>query len=260
MLDATLEQTRRAAYPEGEFVGQESFVRASEVRLLAARAGIGEGASVLDLCCGVAGPGRLLAAELGCDYLGVDASAAAVAVARERAAGLPCRFVVAHVPPVPPGPFEVVLLLETLLAFRDKDDLLRAVAAALRPGGRFGFTVEEGRPLTRQERRAMPAADTVWPVPLPALVRSLRSAGLQVRWTADLTPGHRGTAEALLRAYLADRSAIAARLGAPVVDDLVESHRLWVDWLGRGRIRKLAVVAEKAVAHDEGSAPWTFGC
>src|SRR5206468_417445 len=83
-----------------------------------------------------------------CDYVGVDASASAVAIARERAAEAPCRFAIAAVPPLPPGGFDVVLLLETMLAFEDKDALVREVAAALRPGGRFAFTLEEGPPPT----------------------------------------------------------------------------------------------------------------
>ena len=41
----------------------------------AVRPGIAPGVSVLDLCCGVGGPGRFITRELGCDYLGVDYSA-----------------------------------------------------------------------------------------------------------------------------------------------------------------------------------------
>src|SRR4029450_11539071 len=92
-----------------------------------------------------AGPGRFLTKELGCEYLGVDASSGAVAIARERAGDLPCRFMTAHGPAPPPGSFDVVLLLETMLAFKDKDTLVREIAAALRPGGRLAFTLEEGR-------------------------------------------------------------------------------------------------------------------
>ena len=151
---------------------------AAEIRALAVRAGIGPGVRVLDLCCGIAGPGRFLARGLGCAYLGVDASASAVAIARRRAGDLPCRFAVAHVPPVPAGAFDVVLLLETMLAFADKDALLRGIAAALRPGGRFAFTLEAGRPLTRAERAAMPDADTVSLIPFDDMVRCLERAGL----------------------------------------------------------------------------------
>ena len=144
-----LRHARDAAYEPGEFVGQESFMRAGEIRDLAVRAGVAPGVSVLDLCCGVAGPGRFITRELGCSYLGVDASASAVAIARHLAGDLPCRFEVALIPPVPAGPFDVVLLLETILAFPDKDPLLQGVAQALTTGGRFGFTLEEGGPADR---------------------------------------------------------------------------------------------------------------
>src|SRR5690349_10279591 len=42
-LDQALQRARTAAYPEGEFVGQESFMCASEIGALAARAGIAPG-------------------------------------------------------------------------------------------------------------------------------------------------------------------------------------------------------------------------
>src|ERR1700722_6700110 len=161
-----LERARVTAYPAGEYVGQESFMRAAEIRRLARRARVGPGVSVLDLCCGVAGPGRMITAGWGCRYLGVDHSASALAAARQLAGNLPCRFEQAHLPPLPEGRFEVVFLLETMLAFPGQDALVGEVARVLEPGGRFAFTVEEGRPLTQQERARMPGADTVWPIEL----------------------------------------------------------------------------------------------
>src|SRR4051794_32630749 len=109
-FEQALRSARMAAYPPGEFVEQESFMRASEIRLLAAHAGIESRVSVLDLCCGVGGPGRFITRELGCTYLGVDSSAGAMEIARARADGL-CRFEVARIPPLPSGAFDVVLLL-----------------------------------------------------------------------------------------------------------------------------------------------------
>ena len=175
-FDRALQRARVAAYAPGEFVGQESFMTAGEIRALAVQAGVGPGVGVLDLCCGIAGPGRFLTRELGCDYLGVDASASAVAIARSRTGDLPCRFEIAPVPPLPAGSFEVVLLLETMLAFEDKDALVQEVTAVLQPGGRFAFTLEEGAPLTAAERAAMPNADSVWLVPLDEIATSLERA------------------------------------------------------------------------------------
>jgi len=240
-----LERARAAAYPAGEYVGQESFMTASEILALANRAGIRPGVSVLDLCCGVAGPGRLLARELGCTYLGVDGSASAVEIARDRARGLPCRFEVAEVPPLPAGPFDVVVLLETMLAFPDKEALIGAIARALPGRGRFAFTLEAGRPLSGAERAQMPDADTVWPAPLDELGGTLERAGLAVRWHEDWSAAHRATADSLLEAFAGDEAAIAAGIGRRGLDELLAAHRLWSEWLGTGRVRKLAVVAEK---------------
>lgn len=246
--DDALRHARTAAYAPGQFVGQESFMSADEILWLARRAGVGPGVSVLDLCCGVAGPGRLITAQLDGTYLGVDQDAGAVGLARARADGLSCRFEVAEVPPVGGGPFDVVLLLETMLAFRDKQALLREVSTALVPGGRFAFTLEEGQPLTAAEQDAMPAADTVWPVPLPVLVGLLADVGLRVSWLRECTRSHRLVADTLLAAFRADRADIAADLGDGVADGLLASHRLWSEWLTTGRVRKLTLVAEKAAA------------
>jgi SAM-dependent methyltransferase len=247
-FDRALRRARVSAYVPGAFVGQESFMTAGEIRDLAVRAGIGPGAGVLDLCCGVAGPGRYLTRELGCAYLGVDASAGAVVIARRRAGALPCRFAVARIPPLPVGLFDVVLLLETMLAFADKDALVREIFPALRAGGRFAFTLEEGLPLTAAERAAMPRSDTVWITQLEAMAASLERAGLVVTWQEDHSRAHHATAQALAEAFAADADQIAAQIGRRAVDELLAAHRLWIEWLGEGRVRKLAVVAERGEA------------
>jgi SAM-dependent methyltransferase len=244
-FDRALHRARVSAFAPGEFVGQESFMTAGEIRTLAARAGIGPGVTVLDLCCGVAGPGRFLTRELECAYLGVDASASAIAIARERAGDLPCRFAVAQIPPLPDGSFDVVLLLETILAFEDKDALVREIFPALRPGGRFAFTLEEGPPLTTAERAAMPNADTVWLTPLDEIAAILEPAGLVVTWQEDHSRAHRATAQALASAFAANAEEIAAHIGHRALDELLAAHRLWVEWLDEGRVRKLALVSER---------------
>ena len=242
---AALQRARESAYAPGEFVGQESFMRAGEIRELARRAGIGPGDSVLDLCCGVAGPGRLITAEFGCRYLGFDYSADALRIARDLAGDLPCRFEQAHVPALPEDRFDVVLLLETMLAFEDKRALLEEVARVLEPGGRFACTVEEGRPLSGRERARMPDADTVWLIPMPKLGALLRKAGLTVTWLEECTASHQATATALLRSFHADAAGIARQVGKQATDELLAAHRLWSDWLAAGRVRKFALVAEK---------------
>jgi ubiquinone/menaquinone biosynthesis C-methylase UbiE len=220
-------------------------MRAAEIRLLGRRAGIGPGVEVLDVCCGTAGPGRQLTRELGCRYLGVDYSASALEIAGELAGDLPCRFERAHVPPLPPGRFEVVLLLETLLAFRDKSALFAGVAHVLEPGGRFACTVEVGVPLTTNEQAQMPDADTVWPIELAELRALLSDVRLTVSWTKQCTAAHYAMAAALLHAFRTDAGETRRHIGARALSELIAAHELWADWLGAGRIRKFMLVAHK---------------
>jgi hypothetical protein len=109
---AALQHARVAAYRPGEYVGQEGFMGAGEIRYLAGRARIARETSVVDPCWGVGGPGRLIVVERGCHYLGLDDSTSAVEIARTMAGDLPCRFEQAHVPPLPDNRYEVALLLE----------------------------------------------------------------------------------------------------------------------------------------------------
>lgn len=245
ILDAALLAAREAAYPPGEFVGQESFMTGSAILALARDAGVVAGEHVLDACCGTGGPGRALARRTGCRITGVDADPGAIAVARAGAAGLDCTYEIARIPPMPRGEYDVVLLLETLLAFPDKAGVVAAAARALRSGGRFAFTAEEGMPLTPPERDAMPHADTVWPVPLVVLHRVLAAAGFIVGTMHDQTDAHRATAAALLSQYAHRRDEIAAAAGARFADDLIAAHELWVRWMTSGRIRRFAIVAHR---------------
>jgi ubiquinone/menaquinone biosynthesis C-methylase UbiE len=244
-LLTAVERAQEAAYPAGEYVGQQSFMRAGEIRALAHQARIGPGVSVLDLCCGVAGPGRMITAESGCRYLGLDHSASALATAQELAGNLPCRFEQAHLPPLPEGRFEVVLLLETMLAFPDKQALVGEVERVLEPGGRFAFTVEEGRPPTQQERARIPGAGTAWLIELAELTGMLHKAGLTVIWRQEYSSSHHEIATALFGCYRADSAQIADQIGTQATAELITAHQLWSDWLGSGRVRKFAVVAEK---------------
>jgi SAM-dependent methyltransferase len=240
-FDRALQRGRVSAYAPGEYVEQENFMLASEIRELAMHAGIGPGVTVLDLCCGVAGPGRFITREFDCAYRGVDFSE----IARGRAEGLACTFDVALVPPVPDGPFDVVLLLETMLAFPDKQPLLDGITTSLASGGRFAFTLEEGEPLAAAEGDLMPDADTVWLTPLGEMLALLDAARLDVTWQRECSDSHRAMADALAAAFEADSDAIAAQVGQQALDELIAAHRLWSQWLESGRARKFTFVAEK---------------
>ena len=85
----------------------------------------------------------------------------------------------------------------------------------------------------------MPDADTVWLTPLAELAATLERAGLAVTFQEDHSDAHRATAQALTAAFAADAAAIAERIGRRALDELLAAHRLWIEWLDAGRVRKL---------------------
>ena len=91
----------------------------------------------------------------------------------------------------------------------------------------------------------MPAADTVWPIELTELTGVLGNAGLTVTWRQEHSSSHHAIATALLRCYRADSPQIAGQIGTQATAELITAHQLWSDWLGSGRVRKFAMVAEK---------------
>ena len=200
---------------------------------------------MLDLCCGVAGPGRFITRELGCAYLGVDSSADAIDIAHERAGDLPCRFEVAHVPPLPTGPFDVVLLLEMMLAFPTSAPAWRRSRRRWPRADASPSPWRRALPLTGAEREWMPDADTVWLTPLEEMLSAAGAGRARRPLAGRLQSRAPRRGDALIEAFVADAADIAAQIGQRALDELLAAHRLWSDWLGSGRVRKFAVVAEK---------------
>lgn len=241
---AALAPARAAAFHAGEHVGQESFMSADEIVDLARRAEVSAGSEVLDLCCGVAGAGGHVVRTTGCRLLGLDRDATALALARTSTTGFDARFEVAALPPIPvDGPFDVVTMFETMLAFDNKPALLAEVARVLRPGGRFAFTFEEGAPLTADERAGMPDGNRIFLTPRDEMLAMLRAAGLEPQRCEAHTAAHADLARRLRDAFMLHQEAMAAALGEAEAAAIVTAHEQWVAWLGGGRVRKYAVVA-----------------
>jgi hypothetical protein len=74
----------------------------------------------------------------------------------------------------------------------------------------------------------------------------LERVGLRVRRQEDHSQSHLTVANALIEAFAADATAIAGQIGDEALEELLAAHRLWSDWLREGRVRKIALVAEKA--------------
>jgi cyclopropane fatty-acyl-phospholipid synthase-like methyltransferase len=249
-LARALHAARNEAYPEGEYVGQESFVTAHEILALASAAGVNDGALVLDSCCGTGGPALHLTKELGCRIMGVDRSVQAIhlaqAAAENRGLARNARFLVADACQLPFSiHFDAVLLLETVLAIEDKPRLLHQIRSVLRFGGRLGLTIEVGEPLSRAEQQRMPEGDQVWLLPENEFLAYLEATGFQIYYAADHTGAHAALAERLAVAFHTHRNEIAAFLGPQQANEIVVAHQQWVEWLTARRIRKLILVAER---------------
>jgi hypothetical protein len=78
------------------------------------------------------------------------------------------------------------------------------------------------------------------------MLARLEGVGLAVRWQEDCSRAHRAVADSLIDAFADDAADIAARIGRQALEELMVAHRVWSEWLRVGRVRKLAVVAEKA--------------
>ena len=135
---------------------------------LAELAGIAPGQRVVDVACGRGATALLLARELGCEAVGVDLGARAIAQARQAAgAGERASFLVgdAETLPLRDAGFDVALSECSLCTFPDKPRAIAEMARVVRPGGTIAI--------------ADVTAD------LDALPAALRTAAAQVACVAD---------------------------------------------------------------------------
>lgn len=245
----TLRELRLRAYGVGEYVGQEGFTTATEMLALARAAGVGRGTRVLDLCCGSGEPGLYLVQETGCHLVGMDLCEPGLRQAQRQAASarLPgsAHFLVADATRNPlESQFDVVLLLETALAFQDKPRLLRDIGRLLRPQGRLALTLEEGFPLSDEERRGVPGGEGIWLVESRPFLAVVESLGFRVKHCEDHTSAHARLARRLASAFQQHRDRLTAEFGVALCDDLVVAHARWAEWLTTRRVRKLTLIAE----------------
>jgi SAM-dependent methyltransferase len=192
-------------------------------RELMALARIGAGERVLDIGAGLAGAGRMLASEAGCDVDCIEMSAdyCAGAALLNRLTGLEERVRVhqgsALELPFPDGVFDAAWMQNVGMNIEDKATLYGEIARVLRPGGRFAF----------QEMAAGATATCYYPLPWasdPAdnflvsadeMNAALEACGLVAELFEDTSDAH------LARPIGNATPAAAGQLGLAVfVDDL----------------------------------------
>ena len=138
-------QIRREAY--GEDVGQHSWVTSSELSIFVPALRLDAGRRLLDVGCGPAGPLTYIAANVGCQAVGLDISSAAISAARARVAAMGLDRMVTFQradsnEPIPfaTGSFDAVISLDVVLHLGNREAFFEEVARVLVRGGRFWFT------------------------------------------------------------------------------------------------------------------------
>lgn len=148
LKSTTLERIYRAAYGDDypEEANPNAFFSLTTLRRVAAALSLGPGRTVVDLGCGHGGPGLWVARHSGADIIGIDLSAAGVALACERAATLGmserARFQVGDLTAtcLPDRSCDAVMSLDVLLFVRDQAAALQEIARILRADGLLAFT------------------------------------------------------------------------------------------------------------------------
>lgn len=142
--DRVWAQVLGADYPRG--LDAYSFVTVSELARIEQFLGLGPGDTLADLGCGRGGPGSWLASRMGCDLVGVDIAAAAVAESKERAErlglGERAHFSLGTFEEtgLATGSVQGIVSIDALLFTPDKAAAFAEFARILRPGGRLALT------------------------------------------------------------------------------------------------------------------------
>lgn len=153
---------------------QEPFCRPLWRDTLAAL-GVTSGTRFLDAGCG-AGGASMLAAALGCEVTGLDASQALLAIARERLPAAQFLFGDLEELPFPPACFDAALAANSIIFADDIRQALRELRRVIRPGGRLAVT-SWGKPEECEMRDVFAAVASALPQRPPG--------GGPFAWAAD---------------------------------------------------------------------------
>jgi SAM-dependent methyltransferase len=232
-FDSPLMQRVRAK-ASAEDIGQHSWVTAGQLRSDVGRLRLTPALRLLDLGCGPCGPLTFVLSAVGCRGTGLERSATAVALGRERAVavGLTAQATVEQADldeplPVESGSFDAAMSLDVVLHLRDRAALVREVARVLVPEGRFLFTdagVLVGA-ISGEEVAARSVHGHTVLVPPGFNERALEASGFRLLETEDRT-------EALLQSAagrLAARSAHRLELEEAEGRDVFERQRRYLD-------------------------------
>jgi len=185
-----------------EEVGHTGFLTKTDLRNLVTHLGLSKENSLVDLACGLGGPGLWVARETGTRLDGIDISSTAIEKARQRIAefGLTGRaeFRVGDFAAtgLPSDHFDGAMSVDSLYLVPDQTGAVHETARLLRRGARFVFTT--------------------WEVDLPSMIHDYRplleKAGFAVQHR-DETPNWRERQRAVYERILAERDTLIKEMG-----------------------------------------------
>lgn len=146
---------------------------------------------LLDIGCGLGGPGRFLVDRFGCSVVGIDVVPARIEIARALSdrTGLAGRisYRVADATDLPfeDGAFAQVWMLDVGIHVRDKRALFAGIARVLEPGGLLVMH-DQTAPIPKAMLPVTRRAPYIAPS-LPQLVRYVEGAGLRMQAWHDTT-------------------------------------------------------------------------
>jgi len=223
---------------------QDHYGGVAAVDALARLAGVTARSRVLDLCAGLAGPARFVAARRGCRVVGVELNGnrAAGAARLTRLVGLSGRVTVVRADatalPLGRGRFDACISQEALLHIADKAAVLRETHRVLVPGGRLAFTDWVAHPtLGDGERRRLEewmAATTLQE--LEGYRALLGRAGFAAVVVEDLSDEWRPLLRARLTMYRALHADTVARLGEARYQEYDQLYTFFVSLVEAGKL------------------------
>lgn len=230
---------------------QQAMARTNEI--MASRAGLARGASVLDVGCGYGATARFLAAAHGCGVVGINISEKELDLARRRAdeEGLAdqvtFRYGDFHSVPFPDASFDVVWSQEAFLHGVAKQTILEECHRVLRPSGRLVISDLVTRPHMREEDRERVYARLrlreMWSS--DQYLAGLDAAGFTViecdDWARNVAPTYGAVVAALREQY----DALSDRVPGEQLDATIAALDLWVESANADTISQVFLVAER---------------
>jgi SAM-dependent methyltransferase len=147
--------------------------------------------------------------------------------------------------PFQPGSFQAVMVLDSAASIFAPMALLRELRRVLAPGGRLGCTLEVGAPLGSAELDQLEPGVNACVLPLDRWLQLLGRAGFRPLQVQDQTARRATVARRLVRGLVHERTALGKELGAEAVDGLTTTLSAWADFLTRGRLRAVTLVADQ---------------